>query len=150
MGVSYRGNESENARLESIVNALLYISCIDTDSRLALATSPGDEEGTFCFIMTNDTESMLYANVIAVTPGKSPRLCINVGMTDQQPFIALSPGTQLTLTDFVFADYSPVEYYMFATSEPADAQALSILLSTNRQPIGDKDTSIIVAPKISR
>lgn len=149
MGVSYRGDAQESTRLVAICNALRDIANAAPDSLLNLDTVDLDD-GSFCFKISNNTDSLLYANIIAIAPGREPKLCINVGMTEHQPFVAVAPYSDVTLSDFIFVDFSPVEYYLFATHEPADSQALSILLSQNQEDDNGHATSIIVAPKISR
>lgn len=148
MGVSYRGDAAEDAWLESVALALNEIEHALPNNHIGLETV--EDDGTFYFRMSNDTDRLLYVNVVAIAPGHQPRLCLNIGNSANQPYIALAPHSQLTLTDFVFADYGPVEYYMLATDAPVDAQALTVMLNRGQRSDGGKAASIMVSPKICR
>lgn len=146
-GVSYRGSDAENAHLQSVCNAILDITSALPDDRLSLKTV--EDDGSFHFSMTNDTDSLVYVNVIAVRPEGSLQLCLNVGMTDNEPYVSIAPNSQLTLPEFEFVDYDPTDYYMFASYEPVDSQALSLLLNAGKRFDDVKNATIIVSPKIT-
>ena len=146
-GVSYRGSEAENAYLKSVCNAILDITSAMPDTSLTLKAVEDDD--AFHFSMNNDTDSLLYVNVVAVRPEGTPQLCLNVGMTDNQPYISVAPNSQLTLPEFVFVDYVPADYYMFASFEPVDSQALSLMLNIGKRFDEVENATIIIAPKIT-
>ncbi len=147
MGVSYRGSDAENKYLQSVCNAIFDIANALPDDRLTLNVNK--EDGAFYFSMANGTDSLLYVNVISVTPDENPQLCLNVGATSNQPFISIAPNNQLSLPDFVFAENDSADYYMFATLEPIDTQALAIMLSSGKRFEEEANATIIVSPKIT-
>ena len=108
-----------------------------------------EDEDAFHFSMTNGTDSLLYVNVIAVRAEGMPQLCLNVGMTDNQPYISVAPNSQLTLPEFEFANSESTDYYMFASFEPVDSQALSLLLNLGNRSEEVENATILVSPKIT-
>lgn len=147
-GASYRGSEAENALLQSVCNAIFDITRAQPENRLSLTTV--DNDGTFYFSIKNDTDSLLYVNIIAVRPEETPQLCLNIGITDNQPYVSIAPNSELKLSEFVFVDCVPTDYYMFASYEPIDSQALSLLLNVGERIYGVENAPIIVSPKITR
>lgn len=146
-GVSYRGSDAENAYLQSVCNAIYDIPKATPNQLLRLDAVNNDD--AFHFSMTNGADSLIYVNVIAIRPDGSHQLCLNVGMTDNQPYISIAPHSELTLPEFEFFDREPAEYYMVATFNPVDTQALSLLLNVGKRFDGVENASIIVSPKIT-
>lgn len=146
-GVAYRGSEADDAYLQSVCNALLDITSTLPDSCITLKAV--EDDGAFHFSLTNDTDSLLYVNVIAVRPQGTPQICLNVGMTDNEPYICIAPNSHLTLSEFEFADSESNDYYMFGSLEPVDFQALSLLLNLGQRFEDVENATIIVAPKIT-
>lgn len=145
-GVAYRGSEGEDTYLQSVCNALLDITSSMPDSCLTLKAI--ENEGAFHFSMANASDSLLYVNVIAVRPDGTLRLCLNVGMTDNEPFICIAPNSQLDLSEFEFVESDSNDYYMFASMQPVNTQALSLLLNSGNRFEEAGNATIIVAPKI--
>lgn len=145
-GVAYRGSEGENMYLQSVCNAIFDIESTMPDDRLTLKAVKDD--GAFYFSMTNDTDSLVYVNVVAVSPEKTPQLCLNIGMTHNEPYISIAPNSKLTLPEFVFVDDESTTYYMLALSEPVDTQALTLLLNAGKRFEDTGSATILVSPKI--
>ncbi|MDE7347205.1 MAG: hypothetical protein K2N48_10770 [Muribaculaceae bacterium] len=146
-GVSYRGPETENAYLQSVCNAILDIASAMPDTCLTLKAV--EDDNSFHFSMTNGTDSLLYVNVIAVRAEGTPKLCLNVGMTDNEPYICIAPNSQLTLSEFEFANSESTDFYMFASFEPVDSQALSLMLNLGNRSEEVENATILVSPKIT-
>lgn len=146
-GVAYRGAEADNGYLQSVSNAICDISKATPEEAIRLEAI--NEDDAFYFSMTNDTDSLIYVNVISVRPDGMPQLCLSVGMTDNQPYVSIAPHSELTLPEFEFFNCEPVDYYMFATFDPVDTQALSLLLNAGKRFDGVENASIVVSPKIT-
>lgn len=149
MGVSYRGGEEEgDNRMQAICNAIFDICSAEPDSLLSLQII--DDDGAFHFSLSNETDSLIYVNVVSIRPETLPQLCLSVGMSENQPYISIAPKSQIELPDFVFSDEDTADYYMFATSEPIDSQALSLMLNRGTRFAEVEKADIIVSPKITK
>lgn len=89
------------------------------------------------FKISNHSSVPLFVNVVRIpqSEGDKPQLCLEVGYTENQPYLMIAPGTETELSHYAFlAEEVTHNYLVFACEEPYDCQALKMLLNIFAPP----------------
>ena len=92
---------------------------------------------SYHFKIKNSTSKPLFVNVIKLprSDDEKHQLCLEVGYTENEPYLIIAPETEIELNHYVFlADDVAPNYLLFACEEPYDCQALKMLLNVFAPP----------------
>lgn len=141
VGAAHRGEGSDNYTQQ--VYASLYRLIKEskqnpTTSSLNLMLREG-EEGTFYFSLKSHSDKPLFVNVVAITPGSAPRICLQPGQSTGTPYILLNAGGCRELSELPFACElgEEVLYLLFGSEQPFDSRLLQRLFEQGAAPILD-------------
>lgn len=137
LGAVNRGN-GETDFTEVLYSEIYRMQNIcETNDSTPISAEIEKDADCYYFVVKNRSEQALCVNIIRMSDNTSqkPQLCLEIGYSENQPYLVVAPQSTVALRDFPFLDDSVSHRYLLvATLRPFDCQLLKMLLSNYKKP----------------
>ncbi len=142
MGVGYRAGTSEEAmthdvNMKTYAALCQYVKKPKKAKTFQILLTRVNEEGYDYFKVENQTDKLLYFNIMAISKGEEkPYLCLDAGDVTSEDIPAVAPHSDIMLMQYPFIDEgASIQYLLFASQEPFDAQMLNSFIRQQSVPV---------------